>query len=71
MAALGALYTEHRATVSTMVENRDSKNEVTPELYCPKCAQEVNNPLTCGDCGAVICPRCGTPLEAADELGMG
>jgi exosome complex RNA-binding protein Csl4 len=43
-----------------------------PELlYCPKCAVEVSDPLTCGDCGAVICRKCGTPLEAADELGMG
>jgi len=40
-------------------------------LYCPKCATEVPDPLTCGDCGAVICRRCGTPLEAAEELGMG
>ncbi|HZP18139.1 MAG TPA: hypothetical protein VFB00_09250 [Terriglobales bacterium] len=43
-----------------------------PELlYCPKCAVEVSDPLTCGDCGAVICRRCGTVLEAADELGIG
>ena len=43
-----------------------------PELlYCPKCAVEVSDPLTCGDCSAVICRRCGTPLESADELGMG
>ncbi|HZR64520.1 MAG TPA: hypothetical protein VFA85_05185 [Terriglobales bacterium] len=54
-----------------MAENRDSKGEAKPELYCPKCASEISEPLTCGDCGAVICPRCGTPLEAADELGMG
>ena len=40
-------------------------------LYCPRCAQVVTDPLTCGDCSAVICPRCGTPLESADELGMG
>jgi len=40
-------------------------------LYCPKCAAEIPDPLTCGDCGAVICRKCGTPLEAADELGMG
>jgi len=40
-------------------------------LYCPNCAQPVNDPLTCGDCSAVICRRCGTPLESADELGMG
>jgi hypothetical protein len=43
-----------------------------PELlYCPKCAVEVTDPLICGDCSGVICRRCGTPLESADELGMG
>jgi hypothetical protein len=40
-------------------------------FYCPVCAVEVSNPLTCGDCSAVICRRCGTPLESPDELGMG
>jgi hypothetical protein len=40
-------------------------------LYCPNCAEEVLDPLTCGDCSAVICRRCGTPLESSDELGMG
>jgi hypothetical protein len=40
-------------------------------FYCPVCALEVNDPLTCGDCSAVICRRCGTPLESSDELGMG
>ena len=40
-------------------------------LYCPVCAVEVNDPLTCGDCSAVICRRCGTPLESPDELAMG
>jgi hypothetical protein len=40
-------------------------------LYCPKCAAEVPDPLICGDCGAVICRKCGTPLEAAEDLGMG
>jgi hypothetical protein len=40
-------------------------------LYCPICAVEVTDPLTCGDCSAVICRRCGTPLESSDELGMG
>jgi len=44
----------------------------TPEvLYCPVCGVEVGDPLTCGDCSAVICRRCGTPLESSDELGMG
>lgn len=40
-------------------------------LYCPRCGREVDDPLTCGDCAAVICRICGTPLESADELGMG
>jgi hypothetical protein len=40
-------------------------------LYCPQCAREVSDPLTCGDCSAVICRVCGTPLESADELGIG
>jgi len=40
-------------------------------FYCPICALEVDDPLTCGDCSAVICRRCGTPLESSDELGIG
>jgi len=40
-------------------------------FYCPDCAAAVSDPLTCGDCSAVICRRCGTPLESSDELGMG
>jgi len=40
-------------------------------LYCPDCAKEVNDPLTCGDCSSIICRRCGTPLESSDELGIG
>jgi len=40
-------------------------------LYCPNCAVEVNDPLTCGDCSSIICRRCGTPLESSDELGIG
>jgi len=40
-------------------------------LYCAQCACEVSDPLTCGDCSAVICRRCGTPLESSDDLGMG
>jgi hypothetical protein len=41
------------------------------QLYCPECAVAVSDPLTCGDCSAVICRQCGSPLEAASELGMG
>jgi len=40
-------------------------------LWCPTCARPVNDPLTCGDCSAVICRVCGTPLESADELAFG
>jgi hypothetical protein len=40
-------------------------------LYCPNCAREVNDPLTCGDCAAVICRSCGTPLEMPEDLGIG
>jgi uncharacterized paraquat-inducible protein A len=55
-----------------MVPNPQPSAEPDPELlYCPQCALEVSDPLTCGDCSAVICRRCGTPLESADELGMG
>jgi len=45
--------------------------EPSAALYCPVCAVEVKDPLICGDCSAVICRRCGTPLESSDELGMG
>ena len=40
-------------------------------LFCATCDQDVADPLVCGDCGAVICRRCGTPLEKIDELGIG
>jgi hypothetical protein len=43
-----------------------------PKLfYCPNCAREVTDPLTCGDCSAVICRTCGTPLELPEDLGIG
>ena len=41
------------------------------EFYCPRCARPVPDPLVCGDCHAVICRVCGTPLERIDELGIG
>jgi hypothetical protein len=56
----------------------DIAPKATPEakkpavvLYCPICAVEVNDPLTCSDCSSVICRHCGTPLESSDELAMG
>jgi len=48
-----------------------ARNTPAAPFYCPVCAVEVGDPLTCGDCSAVICRRCGTPLESSDELGMG
>ena len=51
-------------------QNPPAKPQPEP-LYCPYCAEEVTDPLTCGDCSAVICRRCGSPLESPDELGMG
>lgn len=55
-----------------MATNPQNPPKPEPELlYCPTCAREVNDPLICGDCSAVICRRCGTPLESPDELGMG
>ena len=45
--------------------------EKAPELYCPKCEKAVSDPLVCGDCSAVICRVCGTPLERVDDLGIG
>jgi len=41
------------------------------ELYCVRCRKQVEKPLQCGDCLALICRECGTPLEELDELGMG
>jgi len=43
----------------------------TGELYCPNCARAVTDPLICGDCSAVICRVCGTPLESSADLGIG
>lgn len=47
------------------------EQQPAPELYCPKCEKPVSEPLVCGDCAALICRDCGTPLEAADELALG
>lgn len=41
------------------------------DLWCPTCARPVQDPLVCGDCSAVLCRVCGTPLESADELAFG
>jgi hypothetical protein len=50
----------------------DKPESSSPEaLYCPNCAREVADPLICGDCSAVICRVCGTPLESSADLGIG
>jgi hypothetical protein len=55
-----------------MASNPQPPPDRKPDLlYCPSCAIEVADPLTCGDCSAVICRICGTPLESPDELGIG
>ncbi len=60
--------------MGAVIECAQMAEEAQPkriELYCPNCEREVDDPLTCGDCSAVICRVCGTPLESPDELGIG
>ena len=56
------------ASVTVMAE-QGTKQEI--EFYCPRCNVGVTDPLVCGDCTAIICRQCGTPLERVDELGIG
>jgi len=49
----------------------DKSDKPAALLYCPNCAREVDDPLICGDCSAVICRVCGTPLEMPEDLGIG
>jgi phage FluMu protein Com len=49
----------------------DEETQSQVEFYCPRCNAAVSDPLACGDCTAIICRKCGTPLERADELGIG
>jgi hypothetical protein len=55
----------------TQTPGPSSNSETRSLLYCPTCAREVDDPLTCGDCSAVICRVCGTPLEVPEDLGIG
>jgi len=41
------------------------------DFYCPDCAKDLPVAWTCEACGSAICPSCGTPVELADELGIG
>ncbi len=57
---------------SLNVAERDKPAQPSGDaLYCPACAREVTDPLICGDCSAVICRVCGTPLESSADLGIG
>ncbi len=47
------------------------ETEERADFYCPACAKPVVTPLVCGDCHALICRDCGTPLEKVDDLGLG
>jgi hypothetical protein len=49
----------------------ENEGQESQPLYCPVCSEDVPEPLVCGDCAAVICRKCGTPLEKVDELGIG
>jgi len=49
----------------------EPEREPRSDLYCPACAKAVSDPLVCGDCHALICRQCGTPLERIDDLGIG
>jgi hypothetical protein len=49
----------------------DEESKPPIEFYCPRCHVAVSDPLICGDCSAMICRRCGAPLEQVDELGIG
>ena len=69
LAATAPSMLQFSLLMATLPENASQPDPGS--LYCPTCAKEVNDPLTCGDCSAVICRRCGTPLESPDELGIG
>jgi hypothetical protein len=57
--------------VIAMSEQKNFEPEQPEALYCPNCACEITDPLICGDCSAVICRVCGTPLESSADLGIG
>jgi hypothetical protein len=51
---------------------RHERLECEPnQFYCPICAAPVPEALVCPHCGSLICAACGTPLESADDLGIG
>jgi hypothetical protein len=65
------LFLGGQSAVGQLDNSMTPPTQSQPLLYCPTCRREVTDPLTCGDCSAVICRVCGTPLESPDELAMG
>jgi len=62
----------HFMSDSLKMAEAENSAPLSPDaLYCPNCAREIPDPLTCGDCSAVICRTCGTPLESSSDLGIG
>jgi len=60
-----------QAALRKELDSRGLKAELEDSdssLYCPSCAHKVRDPLTCGDCSAVICRICGTPLKMPEEI---
>jgi hypothetical protein len=57
--------------MSTTPANPTTSKPADADLWCPQCNRPVGDPLVCGDCSAVICRVCGSPLESADELAFG
>ncbi len=61
----------HRAEgYNSGVTGTGENPEPRETMYCPRCDREAR-PVECGDCHALICNQCGTPLERLDELGIG
>lgn len=73
LVVLSMLTIPHATLIFRMHDPEPSNPPAQKEirLWCPNCAKEVDDPLVCGDCSAVICRVCGTPLESADELAFG
>jgi len=70
---LPMLRSKGMAGIPLLNQPQDPPTPVPPtnDLWCPSCARAVKDPLVCGDCSAVLCRICGTPLESADELAFG
>jgi hypothetical protein len=47
---------------------KGSPEDPDSAFYCPSCERKVKDPLTCGDCSAIICRVCGTPLKMPEEV---